>query len=302
MRRISLVLVLALLVSPLVGCAETSDVLVVKKDGSGTLASSYVTDLEKFRELLVTIATLFGNASPEDIQKLPEADLTNVEHPYWLKESAKKVEGYEITKADQKIEDHKRTTTVDSKFTSLEEAARGGAFAMLNVTLSAVEKSEKLPNGAWKLSLTNPAAGNADATGGMDMKQMLPMFEGQLKGMRNSFKITLPTKILETNGKKSNEDLCVEWSFDFDDMMDADEDSSMNVVFAADEGLKLKEFTHSADMQALMMRSQQKPPAEKKQPVTTGGGEKPADGSKPTPGDEKDAPKEPAPAPKDADK
>ena len=301
MRRIIPALLLALLVLPFPGCVESTDTVTLQKDGSGTVRSVYETDLEKYRDLLMTLAS-FGMGNAEQLQKASDEELYNMEHPAWARKFAEKAKGYEVTKGVQTIKDKKRSTVIEGKFSSLEEAARGGAFAVFNVELSAVEKSEKVPGGAWKFVISTPLAGDAEATGGIDMKQMLPMFEMQLSALKTAFELKLPSKILETNGKKGEDGSSVSWTYTFDDLMDTEADATMTVVFEAAEDVKLKAFKYEADVNALMERAQQMPPkdAAAKKPV---GAKKDGEGEKSGDGEKKPAEPVTTPStPKDGDK
>jgi hypothetical protein len=296
MRRLPLAFLLALLVLPLSGCVESTDTVTLKKDGSGTVVSVYETDLAKYRELQMTLAAL-GLANAEQVEKAKDEELFNMEHPAWARTFAAKAKGYTITKASQTIKDKKRSTTIEGAFTSLEEAARGGAFAVFNVELSEVEKSETVPNGAWKFVISTPLAGNADATGGMDMQQLLPSFEAQLNTLKTSFVLNLPSKILETNGKKEENGTSVSWTYTFDDLMDTEADATMTVVFEAGEDVQLKAFKYETDVNALLQRASQMPPKEDAGKAAAAGKE---GGDAPAAGEEK-KPAEPVTTPSTPD-
>ena len=58
MRPIFVALMLALLVLPFAGCLKSDDSLTIRKDGSGTISSTYSVDLKNYRTLLMTVATI----------------------------------------------------------------------------------------------------------------------------------------------------------------------------------------------------------------------------------------------------
>ena len=279
MRRIALALLLVSLALPFPGCVESTDTVTVKKDGSGTVKSVYETDLVQYRDLLMTLASI-GMGNAEQLQKATDEELYNMEHPGWARKFAKNAKGYEITKGTQTIKDKKRSTVIEGKFTSLEEAAKGGAFAVFSVELSQVEKSEKVPSGGWKFVIFTPLAGNAEATGGIDMKQMLPMFETQLSALKTAFELKFPTKVLDTNGKRGEDGTSVSWTYTFDDLMDTDVDAKMEVVFEAADDLKLKPFKYEADVQALLERAQQMPPKDEDASKAASAAKKDGEGEK----------------------
>ena len=306
MRRL-LAFALVLVMVPLGGCLKSKDHVTLNKDGSGTIVSTYEVDLTKARELLAAVAMLMGQGDPETIAKMKDEHLMNFEHPNWFRQTAAQVEGYEVRSATQRIVPveapakegeakegeakadaaRKRVTQIESTFASLAAAAQAQAFPIMSVELSRVEKSEKLPNGAWKLVVKDAVSGIDPAqTQGMDPSQMLPMFEPQLKNLTSSFRFTIPGKIIETNGTKDEDGCTASMSVDYNKMMEG-KAVGLTIVFEAAEGAALTPFKHTPDLMALMPRLQQKPPVleEPEKPVTTG------DAPKDDAGKKDDAPK-----------
>lgn len=316
MRRL-IAFALILVVTPLAGCLKAKDHVTLNKDGSGTIVSSYEVDLTKARALLTTVAMLMGQGDPEQIAKMKDEHLMNFEHPNWFRQKAGEVEGYDVQSATQQIvpvkDDDKdgpkkRVSGVEASFTSLAAAAQAQAFPIMSVSLSRVEKSEKLPKGAWKLVVKDMVSSIDPAqTQGMDPAQMLPMFEEQLKTLNSTFTFTIPGKIIETNGKQAEDGCTASLKVDYDTMLSG-KSVGLTIVFSAAEGAKLTPFTHSPDLMALMPRLQQKPPVLAKEKPTTGGaaeagkgpavkeGEKPAEGEAKPDEPKKDAPAKDAPA------
>jgi len=297
MARILTALVLVL---SLGGCLKSKDAITLNKDGSGTIVSSYVVELGKLRELMQMYAMMQGQ-DPEKVADIDDADLPNGAAPAWFKAGAAKTKGYAITDAVEEIEEGRRTTTVSATFTSLEAAARGGAFFASTVTLSRVEKSKKAPDGAWKLTVRNALSGGgqADAMGGMDPATALPMVEGQLGKLSIKLSMTVPTRILDHNGVKAEKKNEVSWSVDYDKIVEG-KDVTMSIVFEAAKDLKLKPFTYAPDMMALARRAMNKPPKPKKADAKkkADGGE---DEKKPAPKKDEKAPEKKVPEKKKAE-
>ena len=298
MRRfVAFALVFAM--APLAGCLKAKDHITLNKDGSGTVVSTYEVDLGKARELLSAVAMLMGQGDPSEIAKRKDEHLMNFEHPAWFRKAAGEIEGYEVQSASQKIADGKRNTSVEASFASLTAAAQAKAFPIMSVNLSKVEKSDKLPNGAWKLVVKDAISGlDPQQTGGMDASQMLPMFEPQMKKLSSTFKFTIPGKIVETNGTKDEDGRTAAMTIDYNKMMEG-KSVALTIVFTAEEGTKLKPFTYTPNLMELLPRIQQNPPVEKKKPVVTGegGGAEAGDGeAKPAEkkADEKKAEEKPA--------
>ncbi len=282
MPRIALVLAFCALLTT--GCLTHKDHVTLKADGSGTFVAVYMVDMAKGKELINTAMTLFGGGGGGgEMPSAEEMALVNPYAPVWFREAGKGVDGYSVTGATEVATETTRANVMSASFTSLEAAAKGGAFFAASVTLSKVDKSERLPNGAWKLVFREALAGGGEALGGMDPAQMLPMFEAQLSGFSVKRAVTLPCAILETNGKASADKMTVEWTVNYDKILEG-KDLEMTVVFEAKEEVKLKPFKFSPDIMALVPRFTQPPPGAKAEAKpepkkeeaapTTGGGDK----------------------------
>lgn len=271
-------------VLPLAGCLKAKDHITLNKDGSGTIVSSYEVDLTKARELLTALAMLMGQGDPEQIAKMKDEQLMNFEHPNWFREAAGRIEGYSVKTATQSIvkeEDggKKRRTTVEASFDTLAAAAAAKAFPIMSVNLSRVEKSEKLPDGAWKLVVKDALSGIDPAqTGGMDPSQMMPMFEPQLKSLASTFQFTIPGTIVETNGTKAEDGCTASMTIDYNKMMEGTS-VALEIVFTAAEGAKLKPFAYTPNLMELLPRLQQQPPALASKTEEGGGAEGEGEGA-----------------------
>jgi len=254
------------LLLPLAACVESKDVVTLKADGSGTIVSSYAVDLTKMRELIDMYSALQGG-EPGAAAKIKDEDLPNAAAPAWFRQAAAKVKGYEIASATEATVEGKRTTTVKASFTTLEAAAKGGAFFSSSVTLSRVAKSKEVPNGAWKLTIKNALSGaDPSAMGGMDPATALAMVQPQVKDLEIGLSLKLPTKVLAHNGTKSEETGAISWTVTYDKIAEG-KDLTMSVTFETSETLKLKPFTYAPDVQQLAKRAMRKPPKPKTKPA-----------------------------------
>jgi hypothetical protein len=221
----------------------------------------------------VTSATqsITAAEAKKDEAKADEAKADEAKKDEAKKDEAKKDEA---KKDDAAAEVPKtRSTRIEATFDSLAAAAQADAFAITAITLSKVAKSEKLPNGAWKLVVKDAFSGlDASQTGGMDPSQMLPMFEGQLKkGLAVTLCFTVPGKILETNGKKSEDGRTATTLITYDRVLEG-KDLALNIVFEATDDMKLKPFSSSPDIMSLANRLMGKPPAGMASKPKEGGG------------------------------
>ena len=259
MRTIRL-LALAALGLGLTACLDVKDEMRIAADGSGTLKTTYVVDLKQGAALMEMVKMFF----PTDEAGAAPNAVPDVVAPGWLREAARGVEGYTLEKADSVTKDDKRTTTVQAKFTSLAAAAKAEAFLMSTVAL------EKTPAGAWKLSFkaglpTDMGGGGGGGMPPMSAKDILEMLEEQLSGMRVEESITVPTKILETNGTKSEDGKTVTFVVDFAKLKEG-KDIELTVTFEAAEGLKLEPFRHRPSFESLARRIMEPVPGDPVQP------------------------------------
>lgn len=253
------VLRLASLLLPLAvcGCLEVKDQVKIAADGSGTIRQSFAVDVAKADELVQLL---------KEILSTPDVPTPDPIAPAWIRKAAEGVEGYTLEKVDVQTTEKEKRTTVEGKFTSLEAAAKAGAFFSSRVTL------EKTEAGPWKLTLHDgpPKGSSGGAPGGMDFATILTMVEDQVKGLSLTRTFTLPSKVLETNGTKSEDGLSVSATVDYKKLSEG-KDIELTIVFEAAEGLKLTPFKFSPSMDMIMRRAMEAPPSE------TEKGEKPSD-------------------------
>jgi hypothetical protein len=254
---------------PLAGCLEGKQEVTVGPEGSGTIQQRFVVDKAKAAELFETVKMIFGGGA---------MDATEMPDPFaevWWRKLAEGVDGYSLDKFTDETKEGKRTVVTEAKFTSLPAAARAGAFFFSAVTL------EKEEGGGWRLAFRDNLAAARQAAGessGMDFGAVLMGFEPQLGSLSLSRTVTLPTKVVETNGKLAEDGKTVSWTVDFAKIMEA-KDLELVIRFEGSDALKLTAFSHKPNAEALMQRfveAAPKPPAPKK---------------------DEPAPAEPAPAP-----
>ncbi len=249
MRSLALLPLLAFL---LAGCIESEEAFVLKANGSGTVRQSYAVDLRARLELAQMAAVLYGGSlDPKD---LPYA---NPVAPEWIEALADRTAGYTVKKAEQTETKDKRTSIVEASFANLEAAAAAGAFFTSSIEL------ERQDEETWKLTLRDAwkaASGRTpEELGGQNIGALLKGFEGQLKGLAFRRTITVPTKVIATNGDLDERGFTVNWKVDFLNLLEG-KDLVLTITFRHEEGLDLKPFRHKPQPQALMVRCLEAPP------------------------------------------
>lgn len=237
----------------LAGCLKANDVVVVKPDGSGTFSTTVTIDLSAMKG----IAEAMGGAPDAKPDGEPGEDgKGKKDDPLEeMKEEWKHIEGIEIVKADSVEKDGKVTMTIDAKFKTLEAYARATSIEM-GATL------EKQADGSYVLRFDDkpgkpdpagegakggegepgaPAPG-ADDFGAEMAAGMMSAFEPFLKGIEMTRKLTLPGKIVTTNGVKSDDGSTVTWTVKWDDIKKAKKPPAQSVTFRGDD-LTLKPFS-----------------------------------------------------------
>lgn len=272
--RISHVLPLLAALLLLGGCLESTETITVKPDGSGTITSTYASDLEKGEQIMMMAGPAFGLD--------PAAPMPDPLAEGWFRKAADGIEGFEIVKFERSDAEKVRTTKVQSKFKSLEAAAKAGAFFTSNVSLEQVNASEIAKDGetpgegekkdakVWKLVLLDVIAG--DFGGQMRPKDMLMMFEQFVNSLEIERSIVPPSKILETNGTLSEDGKSVSWTVDYQKIVKSTDKLEMVVYFECREDVKLQPFTYSPSLESLLERGSKPPPEIATVPVITGAG------------------------------
>lgn len=275
MCRLALVPMLALL---LTGCLYSEEEFVLKANGSGTIRQSYTVDLKARLELAQMAAVLYGGSlDPKDIP------FANPVAPKWIEALARRTPGYTIKKATESETKAKRATLVEASFENLEAAAQGGAFFTSSIALEAQGED------TWKLTFRDAwkaASGRTpEELGGQNIKALLKTFEGQLKGLAFKRTITVPTKVVSTNGDLDDRGFTVTWNVDYVSLLEG-KDLVLTITFRNEEGLDLKPFRHKPEPSALLVRCLESPPGvasatttpDDEESVPEEGQEAPADG------------------------
>ncbi len=288
MRLLAVLLMVPVLFLGLGGCLEVKEAVVLKADGSGVLTGVYTGDLKKLKELIDMVKMLY----PQQAGAEPRPDvLPNPFDRSWFEQSAKPVKGVSVTHGTTEESDGIRMSTIRTTFTSLQAAARGGAFFASTVKLEPY-KGKRVPGPrsdpkapvttggdekaggeaegtdddavdrpkAWKLTLTEAYL---RTMGGMEPKQVLPAFEAQLSTAQISRTFTLPAKVIETNGTLADDGRTVTWSVNYKKII-AGDDITMVVVFENTAEMKLEAFSHDPDVLTLMPRFTEPPPSARK--------------------------------------
>lgn len=276
MRRTSIWIMACLTLTLFGGCLESKETVVLKADGSGTISGSYVADLGKLRELIDMARMLF----PQEAEgvEVPDA-LPNPFAKSWFDKAAGKVKGLTIKKATTVEKDGIRTSALGADFTTLEAAAKGGAFFASTVRLEAVK--EPAPKDAPKKPVTTGGGGDGgdgddgadrpkawkltlseawlSSMGGFEPSQILPGFEGQLEKLSITRTFKAPSKVLSTNGKLAEDGKTVTWTITYKKIIDG-KDLTMEAVFENTAEMKLKPFAYNPDIMSLTPRFTQQPP------------------------------------------
>lgn len=222
----------------LAGCIKSNDAVAVKADGSGSFTSTIVIDMKAMKGIADAMGGAFGK-EPGAPEEKPEDPLEK------LKEEWKHIEGLEIVKATSEEKDGKVTMSVEAKFKTLEAYARATSMEMNG-------KLEKKDDGSYVLSFADDKDDKKEGEGaeggeaGADMgaamaAAMMPMLEGFMKGLEMTRKLTLPGKIVETNGTKSEDGSTVTWTVKWDDIKKTQKTPKQTVTFRGDN-LSLKPF------------------------------------------------------------
>lgn len=282
----------ALLAVGTTGCLKVKSTLVIAKDGSGTLAESTTLDLGKMDAMMEGVMGMLGGGmegapggagggGPAGGMGGVGKSVKGTVHTDDLK---KRLEGktcvtLQSVATSEDFEKKIASGEFRLKFTSLGDclAAGLGSSTTMNVDLSL----EQGADGSWTLArkMLLPGGMEIPDTVPADQAQQVEMFKMMLQeylgDMSVVWAVTVPGKVLATNGTKNEAGDTVTWTLGFDDVFNPK--SLKQTVTFSGEGLTLKPFHVRLDQEG-----------------------NPVDGGKPTtppaapaPGGE--APKEPAP-------
>ena len=240
-----LTLVLAL---ALTGCLKADSKTVVKADGSGTYQQVTVLELEKafaYQKMLVAKARNLG--IPEEPDENPFASVD-------AKERAKELDGRRgIQIVGSKATDDAKTKTrryeLSLKFDSLLDLYEAGVIEDTTIKLAQAEDKK-----SWTLTIRHIFDGNDnDLPEGPALEQLKRVRKQLLDSVKAWWDtvaiqrtLTLPTKVLKTNGTKSEDGKSVTWKLTFEDLADP-KNLLQQVTFEHTEALKLKPFELTAN-------------------------------------------------------
>jgi len=229
------------------GCLQVKSTSTLKKDGSGSYRQTSHLDLSKaleYQQALIRQGAGFGldvGEAEEDPFKALDpkkraADLADCK--------GVRVKGsFAEDKAKQT-----RTYEMQVEFDSLRAFYEAGVVDDVSVELKTVRKGK-----AWELTIRNvfdgndqdPPEGEAAARRRELRAAMLAPFEKWWGTVELTSTLTLPSKILKTNGKKSADGRSVTWHVGFKDLNDP-RALRQTVTFENTAELKLKAFQLSA--------------------------------------------------------
>lgn len=242
----------------LAGCLELRESVVLTADGGGTLSARYVHDPAALASLVERVRALWPSLRREAEAGPPASAAPTPARPVdpaWFRAAAERIAGYVLSRADSAPAGGDRVATdVEARFTSLEDAARGGAF------LGACVSLERLPKQRYRLTLRDPwtpsGPGAADAFGGIDPARVERDLAGHLGGLSRTLTITFPVAVEATNGLRSEDGRTVTWTARADDPAPR----PLSVLFVLPEESAWSAFRHAPDLAALTRRCVRPPP------------------------------------------
>jgi hypothetical protein len=255
------------------GCLQTEEQTTLKANGSGSMTQTWTLDVAKtkeFDEFLKVMGmsgpgarTLPGMTGPMDLGQA-ERLLMSEEV---LRQQLKDTPGVEVKRLVSETKDGRRVTNVDLGFADFAALGKGG-FLTTGVEL------KKNDDGTWTLAFDGLGAmkelvgqlgaGGAGAPGmpaGIDVPALMGMLEPFFSTFALQRKITLPGKIVSTNGTASEDGTSVEWKLGCKDLTagpavnDGKGPGYMTVTFRG-EALTLTPFVYRADMETVRKRAE----------------------------------------------
>ena len=247
------------------GCLKVADEAVVTADGSGTFTESMVVDLTAMKQLGDMFKGMGGPGEHGPGMEAPgmeepgmdgEGVMPKEDPVAKLKGEWKDIPGVELTKATSEEKDGKVSVHIEAKFATIEAYARA---SQIESTCDLVKNAD----GSYTLKFTSdnpmpgadkpePVVGDGEKPAGMEGEKpdgdpmggmgafLMPMLEKSLAGLEFSRKLTLPGKIVETNGTKGDDGSTVSWKVTFTDMKKGKQEAQ-TVTFKGD-GIDLKPF------------------------------------------------------------
>lgn len=242
----NLLVLILLLLSP--GCLKVKSKTTLKKDGSGTYVQTSVLDMSKalaYQRKLIDLGAGLGLEAGEG-----EEDPFEALDPKKRAADLKDREGVRVSgSASEDKEKKTRTYELRAAFDSLRAFYEAGVIDDVSVELKLDEEGKN-----WELSVRNifdgndrePLEGPAAEKRRQMRAAMLSVYKEWWGDMEIVSTLRLPTKVLKTNGKKSEDGFSVTWRVGFKDLADP-RALRQTVTFENAKDLKLKAFDLSAE-------------------------------------------------------
>jgi len=235
------------------GCLKVDSGTTLKKDGSGTYVQTSTLEMKKaaeYQKMLLAKARSLGIPEDEEAEN-PYAALDAKERAALLKDRR----GIRVIESTEGRDEAKQTRTYSLKvgFKSLYDLYESGVIDDMTAKLEPV-----LEGKAWKLTLRHVFDANdedfdPEAPDGPALKRLRQVREALFKKvepwwgtMEAVSKLTLPAKVLQTNGVKSEDGLSVTWKIGFKQLADP-RNLMQTVTFENVKGLGLKAFHLTAN-------------------------------------------------------
>lgn len=254
-RRAPLLLVALAAAWLLPGCLTLRETFVLEPDGSGTVRLQHDFDPAALAVLLARVRA--GGAAdgvggsggaPADPAAQPVA-------PTWLEAAARGRKDYRLARVEEApLAGGRRRTSAEGTFASLEAAAAGGAFHGADVRL------ERLPKGAWRLTVSDPwtpaGPGSSDVFGGLEASRVRATFAPDLQALERVLVITFPVPVASANGTLSEDRRTVTWT----SKAGAEAPEALRAVFVLPAECAWPTFRRRPDLGALARRCLVAPP------------------------------------------
>lgn len=230
------VVLLPLICLVLGGCLVQESTCTFDKRGKGELEATYTLDYEATRALNEALfAQPPGYVEPEPFPPPRPFDV------HWFKAHAHRVKGFTLTSATQSGSRTSTVTRVKGRFTSLEAAMRAQVFVGTRTRLIYHRATSKR-EARWELRFDERLFDLDANLEGANRKRFLAPLRTLLEGLTIRRTITLPTEILEANGKIAKNKRTVTWERKGKAVVG--KDAAMRVIFANTEDLELEPFDY----------------------------------------------------------
>jgi len=219
-----LFLVLVFLLGPgLAGCLRTRESVHLALDGSGRIEQVILVDEEARAALVRALADLYE--IPEERRGRLYCDPLDAA---WIRARATGGKGYrvpllEVTEPEEGVSRPERRTKVHGVFTTLADAARGGAFLGAGFRLERLERLEGTEVRAWRFELRDGwgwiGDDDRDELGGVALAKVRERLVPLLEGGSLERTVVFPTKVVETNGELAEDGMTVRWRLALADLL-----------------------------------------------------------------------------------